>query len=97
MKKYKPLFEEKKVERKNNAIYLADEISIQNPFNINELNGTTFSVLENWTDSYKQDREKYNRIVALKNNINDEFNDVRQILYNYTLIKVMELQEEVDN
>jgi len=93
MKKYSPLFEKTKIEKTNDPIYLGgQEIIVQNPYSMMELNGTRFPVTEK---IYKLEIKKIEELGEETDIINKEINEVRQILYNYTLIKVTELQKKV--
>lgn len=100
MKKYEPvLLREnlKKIESKNNLINInMSNIIVQNPFSIYELN-EKFDLGTKIEFSYSSEEtlKKWSQIENLAKDINSEFNDIRQILYNFTLIKIAELQKKI--
>jgi len=91
MKKYNRKFKESTFERKTSLISFSDEgVFVQSPFN---LNFEQRYRIPGSIDLYDDNKELYTKLKNKAKEINEEINDVREILYNYILSKVAELQK----
>jgi len=88
MKPYKRKFEEKIEEGKHGLYLFRDTINLQNPFSITELNTShNLPVIYSKLD---QATELEDMVTVIQK----EINEIREILYNYILSKVVELQKK---
>jgi hypothetical protein len=91
MKKYKRKFIEN-IKKKEFPMYLSrDSLTFQNPFAIDELNGKEVALPFNTGIRYNE--KSYEKIKKKEKEIINEINDIREILYNYTLSKAIEIQK----
>lgn len=94
--RYKRFFKESDIKDEDNLIYLGySHIGVQDPFRIPSKN---FNIdLEKIINMTRDNLDKYEKITDEVKNINKEFNEIRQILYSYTLSKVAEIQNMINN
>jgi hypothetical protein len=94
--RYKRIFKESDIKDEDNLIYLSySQIGVQDPFRIPSKN---FNVdIEKIINMTRDNLDKYKKITDEVKNINKEFNEIRQILYSYTLSKVAEIQNMINN
>ncbi|OQA65298.1 MAG: hypothetical protein BWY36_00996 [Candidatus Diapherotrites archaeon ADurb.Bin253] len=93
MKRYKRNFVED-LKKSGSYIYLDDEdIIVQNPFSISELNREKFSLgIEDRYSFFKEHRDIEELVYTDIQEIEEEIEKVREQLYNYMLGKIAKIQ-----